>query len=143
MVKQSDIVLCNIPFMSVAYAPAGTSLLKACLQEKGFICTVKDYNIKLWDSLSDKKIIDDLENYFTVHTTLDTDTQVLVDQYYELIVSELVELNPRWIGFSVFTFQCQRATTEILQRLRSRYKGKIMVGGAGISTRGIASSNAE
>ena len=37
MVKQSDIVLCNIPFMSVAYAPAGTSLLKACLQEKGFI----------------------------------------------------------------------------------------------------------
>jgi len=62
MVKQSDIVLCNIPFMSVAYAPAGTSLLKACLQEKGFICTVKDYNIKLWDSLSDKKIIDDLEN---------------------------------------------------------------------------------
>ena len=67
MVKQSDIVLCNIPFMSVAYAPAGTSLLKACLQEKGFICTVKDYNIKLWDSLSEKKIIDDLENYFTVN----------------------------------------------------------------------------
>jgi len=143
MKDQSDIVLCNIPFMSVAYAPAGTSLLKACLQEQGFTCTVKDYNIKLWDSLSDKKIIDDLENYFTVNTSLDTDTQVLVDQYYELIVSELVKLDPKWIGFSVFTFQCQRATTEILQRLRGRYRGKIMVGGAGISTRGIASSNAD
>ena len=59
-----DLVLCNIPFMSVAYAPAGTSLLKACLQEAGFSCTVKDYNIKLWHSLSDKKIIADLENLF-------------------------------------------------------------------------------
>ena len=126
MVKQSDIVLCNIPFMSVAYAPAGTSLLKACLQEKGFICTVKDYNIKLWDSLSEKKIIDDLENYFTVNTSLDTDTQILVEQYYELIVSELVALNPRWIGFSVFTFQCQRATTEILQRLRRLIKDNLI-----------------
>ena len=91
----------------------------------------------------DKKIIADLENYFTVNTTLDTDTQILVNQYYELVIKELVELNPKWIGFSVFTFQCQRACTEILQRLRSRYKGRIMIGGAGISTRGIASSNAD
>ena len=143
MVKQTDLILCNIPFMSVAYAPAGTSLLKACLQEAGFSCTVKDYNIKLWHSLSDKKVIADLENYFTVNTTLDTDTQILVNQYYELIIKELLELNPKWIGFSVFTFQCQRATTEILRRLRGRYKGKIMIGGAGISTRGIASSNAD
>ena len=104
MVKQTDLILCNIPFMSVAYAPAGTSLLKACLQEAGFSCTVKDYNIKLWHSLSDKKTIADLENYFTVNTTLDTDTQILVNQYYELIIKELLELNPKWIGFSVFTF---------------------------------------
>ena len=143
MTKQTDLVLCNVPFISVAYAPAGTSLLKACLQEQGFTCTVKDYNIKLWQSLSDKKIIDDLENYFTVNTTLDTDTQILLEQYYELVVMELLDVNPSWIGFSVFTFQCQRATTEILQRLRGRYTGKIVVGGAGISTRGVASSNAD
>lgn len=143
MVKQTDMALLNIPFMSVAYAPAGTSLLKACLQKAGFSCVVKDYNIKLWHSLSDEKVIADLENYFTINGSLDTDTQVLVDQYYELVVNELLELNPRWIGFSVFTFQCQRATREILQKLRTRFKGKIMVGGAGISTRGIASSNAD
>ena len=47
MVKQTDMALLNIPFMSVAYAPAGTSLLKACLQKAGFSCVVKDYNIKL------------------------------------------------------------------------------------------------
>jgi hypothetical protein len=143
MIKKLDIVLCNIPFMSVAYAPAGTSLLKACVQQAGYTCTVKDYNIKLWNSLSDKKIIADLENYFSINSPLDTDTQILVDQYYELLIKELLSLNPTWIGFSVFTFQCQRATTEILRRLRPRFKGKIMIGGAGISTRGIASSNAD
>lgn len=143
MVKNLDIVLCNIPFMSVAYAPAGTSVLKACIQEAGFSCTVKDYNIKLWQSLSDKKLITNLENYFTINSTIDTDTQILVNQYYDLIINEIIALDPTWIGFSVFTFQCQRATTEILQRLRNRFKGKIMIGGAGISTRGIASSTAD
>ena len=143
MAKNLDIVLCNIPFMSVAYAPAGTSLLKACIQQAGYTCTVKDYNIKLWDSLSDTKTITDLENYFTINSSVETDTQILVNQYYDLIVNELLKLNPKWIGFSVFTFQCQRATTEILQRLRPKFKGRIMIGGAGISTRGIASSNAD
>ena len=58
--KDIDIVLCNIPFMSVAYAPAGTSLLKACIQEAGFTCTVKDYNIKLWQSQTNKETVDTL-----------------------------------------------------------------------------------
>ena len=116
MVKQTDMALLNIPFMSVAYAPAGTSLLKACIQEAGFTCIVKDYNIKLWHSLSDPKVIADLENYFTVNASLDTDTQILVDQYYDLVVEDLLKLNPKWIGFSVFTFQCQRATKEILKK---------------------------
>ena len=50
MAKKLDILLCNIPLMSVAYAPAGTSLLKACVQKKGFTCKVIDYNIKLWNA---------------------------------------------------------------------------------------------
>ena len=98
MVKQTDMALLNIPFMSVAYAPAGTSLLKACIQEAGFTCIVKDYNIKLWHSLSDPKVIADLENYFTVNASLDTDTQILVDQYYDLVVEDLLKLNPKWIA---------------------------------------------
>jgi hypothetical protein len=143
MAKNLDIVLCNVPFISVAYAPAGTSLLKACVQNAGYTCTVKDYNIKLWDSQTDKKIITELENYFTINSSVDPDLQILIEQYYNLIVKELVELAPRWIGFSVFTFQCQRATTELLRRLRPKFKGKITIGGAGISTRGIASTNAD
>ena len=141
--KDIDIVLCNIPFMSVAYAPAGTSLLKACIQEAGFTCTVKDYNIKLWQSQTNKETVANLENYFTIQTPADVELQALIEQYYKLIIDELIALNPRWIGFSVFTFQCQRATTEIVKRLRPKFQGRIMVGGAGISTRGIASSQAD
>lgn len=143
MKTKLDLVLCNIPFMSVAYAPAGTSLLKACVQEAGFTCKVKDYNIKLWDAQDNQEMITKLENYFTVGADLSLEEQQLVNQYYKLIVDELIELNPEWIGFSIFTFQCQRAAIEILKILRPKYKGKILIGGAGISTRGIASSQAD
>ena len=104
MENKPDIVLCNIPFMSVAYAPAGTSLLKACLQKAGFSCTVKDYNIKLWNAQTDDNIIAELENYFTINAKVSEEIQLLINQYYKIIVDEILELDPRWVGFSVFTF---------------------------------------
>ena len=143
MAKKLDILLCNIPLMSVAYAPAGTSLLKACVQKKGFTCKVIDYNIKLWNAQTDESVIAELENYFAVNSDVSEETNSLIQQYYKLIVEEILQINPRWVGFSVFTFQCQRATTEIVKLLRPKFKGRIMIGGAGISTRGIASSNAD
>jgi radical SAM superfamily enzyme YgiQ (UPF0313 family) len=143
MVKKIDLLLLNIPFMSVAYAPAGTSLLKACVQEKGYTCKVIDYNIKLWQAQSDEKTIAELENYFTINGDVSNETNELIQQYYRLICQEIIELDPKWVGFSVFTFLCQRATTEIIKMLRSKFNGKIMIGGAGISTKGIASSNAD
>lgn len=143
MEKNLDIALLNVPLMSVAYAPAGTSLLKACVQNAGYTCRVIDYNIKLWNAQTDKKIIADLENYFSINADVDLELKNLIDQYYKLVVKEIIELNPKNVGISVFTFQCQRATTELLKILRPVYKGKIIIGGAGISTRGIASSNAD
>jgi hypothetical protein len=143
MKKKLELLLLNIPLMSVAYAPAGTSLLKACVQKAGFTCKVIDYNIKLWNAQSDNKKISDLENYFSINADVDIELKNLIDQYYKLIVKEILEIDPKNVGFSVFTFQCQRATTEILKILRPVYKGKIIIGGAGISTRGIASSNAD
>lgn len=138
-----DLVLCNIPFMSVAYAPAGTSLLKACVQKAGFSCKVIDYNIKFWDKQTDHNLISELENYFTINSNVSEETFDIIDNFYNDIINELCDLSPNWIGFSVFTFQCQRATIEICKRLRKKYKGKVMIGGAGISTRGIASSQAD
>ena len=134
MVKKIDLLLLNIPFMSTAYAPAGTSLLKACVQKKGYTCKVVD---------SDENTIAELENYFTVNGDVSDETNELIQQYYRLICKEIVDLNPKWVGFSVFTFLCQRATTEIIKMLRQQFSGKIMIGGAGISTKGIASSNAD
>lgn len=143
MEKKLDLLLINVPLMSVAYAPAGTSLLKACVQSNGMSCKVVDYNIRFWDQQNNKDDISELENYFSINSDISTSLQKQIDQYYDNIVNDICSINPRWLGISVFTFQCQRATTEILQRLKGKFFGKCMVGGAGISTRGIASSNAD
>lgn len=143
MEKKLDLVLINVPLMSVAYAPAGTSLLKACVQSNGMSCKVIDYNIKFWTEQNNKDEISELENYFAINSDVSPALKKRIDHYYENIVQEICRMAPRWLGISVFTFQCQRATTEILQKLKGRFFGKCMVGGAGISTRGIASSNAD
>lgn len=143
MQKKLDLVLINVPLMSVAYAPAGTSLLKACVQRAGFSCKVIDFNIKFWNQQSDNGEIAELENYFSINSDVSDKLARRIDEYYNDIVDRVCELDPRWLGISVFTFQCQRATTEILRKIREKFSGKCMVGGAGISTRGIASSNAD
>jgi radical SAM superfamily enzyme YgiQ (UPF0313 family) len=47
------------------------------------------------------------------------------------------------LGISVFTFQCQIFTRLLLQRLRPKFAGSIVVGGAGLSTNGIAAAQAD
>jgi hypothetical protein len=61
MEKKLDLLLINVPLMSVAYAPAGTSLLKACVQSRGFTCKVIDFNIDFWNKQNDKDEIAELE----------------------------------------------------------------------------------
>jgi radical SAM superfamily enzyme YgiQ (UPF0313 family) len=74
------------------------------------------------------------------NTTLSSVAQLYLDQYYQQVINEIIEINPKFLGISVFTFQCQIFTQQLLQRLRPKFKNKILVGGAGLSTNGIASS---
>lgn len=136
-----DLLLLNVPRLSVIYPPLGTSLLKGIVESAGFSCNVTDYNLDLYNqSKDDTQMFEELEKYFTVKIQPSINVQHWLDNWYNAVVSEIVAANPTWVGISVFTFHCQQATLDIVTLLRKVYTGKIVIGGAGISSNGIASN---
>jgi len=134
-----DLLLINVPRISLVYPPAGTSLLKGVVEQQGFTCTVKDANFELLDSIKDPDDFETITNYFTIpNAEITTHCQNIIDKWYTDLINYIIKLNPKHVGISVFTFECQVATRELCKLLRQVYKGKIIIGGAGLSTTGIA-----
>lgn len=135
-----DLLLINLPRISLVYPPAAPSLLKGVVEKVGFTATVKDYNLNLFSELDDPDLFNSISNYFTItDLKVDNKTQNIINAFYQKTVEDILKINPKFLGISVFTFECQRATEELLQRLRPVYQGKVIIGGAGLSTNGIAS----
>lgn len=138
-----DILLANVPQISLIYPPAGTSLLKGVCEANGFTARVVDYNLRLYTDCNDVNIKKELDQYFSLndeHSVLGRKTKNYLNVYLDEIVQEILELDPKWFGVSVFTFQCQIFTKMLMVKLRPKFKGKIVIGGAGLSTNGIAAS---
>ena len=136
-----DILLINVPQISLVYPPAATSLLKGICEQNGYTAQVKDYNLKLYQEC-DASIAQKLDQYFSLNdstSSLETREHEYLNAYYQQVINEIIDINPRWLGISVFTFQCQLFTKQLLEKLRPVFKNKIVIGGAGLSTNGIAS----
>ena len=126
----TDILLVNVPRISLVYPPAGTSLLKGICEQQGFTCTVKDANFELLDSIKDADDFENITNYFTIpNAEITPRCQNIIDTWYKELVDYIVDVNPRHVCISVFTFECQVATRELCELLKQVYKGKIIIGG--------------
>ena len=135
-----DCLFINVPQISLVYPPAAPSLLKGICEAAGFTARVKDYNLELYNQCTDYNIKQELDQYFSLNDhahVLSDATYVYLNLYYDQVVADIIEINPRWLGISVFTFQCQIFTVQLLRRLRPHFPNKIMIGGAGLSTNGI------
>jgi hypothetical protein len=136
-----DCLFINVPQISLVYPPAATSLLKGICEQHGYSARVRDLNLEMYYRCSDNNIISELDQYFSLNdhgSRLTAATEQWLSDYLDQVVSEIVDQNPRWLGISVFTFQCQIFSYRLLQRLRFSFPGQIVIGGAGLSTNGIS-----
>ena len=94
-----DLLLLNVPRISLVYPPAATSLLKGIAEQQGFTCTVKDSNFELLDSIKDKDDFEIITNYFTIpNAEITSHCQKIIDTWYTNLVNYIVKLNPRHVG---------------------------------------------
>jgi len=138
-----DLLLINVPSISLVYPPAATSLLKGVAEKAGYTATVRDYNLHLFSPIKDDiDLFTQVSNYFTIKSTqLNQTAQDIIENFYDYCIQDILDVNPSFLGISVFTFECQRATEELLTKLKPLYKGKVIIGGAGLSTTGIAADS--
>jgi hypothetical protein len=134
----TDIIFLNVPLMSLSFPAAGTNLLKGIVENHGFKARVLDLNYKLFEHVG-QEIYDEYANYFTLEGSIPSNLEPQYNHFLDQHVDWIVAQNPRYVGVSVFTFECQKATKDICQKLRDRAPEiSIVLGGAGLSTTGIA-----
>lgn len=132
-----DILIVSVPGMVCQSPPAAPALLKASVIQAGFSCQTIDFNILMYKEPNTD--IGQLESYFT--TGLNPAQEPLAKQLIQRWVDQIIEINPTYVGISVFTYQNRIATRLFCEEIKKRSNIKIVLGGQGLSDGGIQGLN--
>jgi radical SAM superfamily enzyme YgiQ (UPF0313 family) len=131
-----DIVLVIVPRIldDFGYTPAGPALLKGALTANGFTSKILDFNADLeskYQNNQDQLIA--ISNYFMTHSFYNAELFKQIEKLIDEWSTKILELNPVWVGISVFTYDSGRASRLLAIRLKSKNPNiKIVFGGAGL-----------
>ena len=120
------------------YTPAGAALIKGSVVNAGYSCKVIDFNSRLDDlyaSDPDNNQNIAIDNFFLYYNFYSQSTWAVVSRLIEQWAEEIVELNPVWLGISLFSYNSQRASRLLAIKVKElNPKIKIVIGGGGIAT---------
>jgi radical SAM superfamily enzyme YgiQ (UPF0313 family) len=131
-----DLVICFLPPYPLNSLPAAPAILKACVEHYGFTVKTVDLNQYLYSTHSnrDVEVYNDLANTF--HPYIDyanADNRQSIDLFISNSVSKIIELNPKYVGFTVFSSYTHKATYLMCRQLKKQAPHiKIIVGGRGV-----------
>ena len=137
-----DLLVVSVPYTDTTYPLQAPAIIKASVEQYGYKAQTFDLNHEFIKSHNEDNF-EFLKNFFSFGTTDDKNKIHIAEQYIQRVVEELLQkYSPTWLAISVFTYQCQ-TFTEMLSREVKRVKPwiKIVVGGQGITTQGINSSD--
>lgn len=136
-----DIAIINVPCVLLKAPLVAPALLKGSLVSAGFTVKTIDFNIKFFNELKDHPNFLDFQTYFLEGVIADSKKEQL-DEYINCWVDSILAVNPKWVGISVFTYQCRIATTRFCQLIKQKNSEiKIVLGGQGLSQGGINGDN--
>jgi radical SAM superfamily enzyme YgiQ (UPF0313 family) len=127
-----DIVIISTPGVMRKLPQAAPALLKGVVEEAGFTCKTIDFNVRFYNEVIDS---DALETYFS--TGLNVEEQDRASNLVKDWAKDILKLNPKFIGISVFTYQNRIATKLFCEHIRKLSTVKIILGGQGLSDGGI------
>ena len=131
-IQSVDIVIIAVPGVMRKSPQAAPALLKGSVEAAGFTCTTIDFNIRFYQEVNNYHA---LETYFGIG--LNTEEHDRADALVENWTKDILKLNPKFIGISVFTLQNRIATKLFCQHIRKLSTVKIILGGQGLSDGGI------
>jgi len=128
-----DIIIVSTPGIGSNTPQAAPALLKGSVESAGFSCKTVDFNLRLYQTF--KKDVDRFNSYFMVGSNPEIDEQA--KSFVENCAKELVAMNPRYIGLSVFTYQNKISTRLFCEYIKKLSNISIILGGQGLSEGGL------
>ena len=129
----TDILFCSLPYTNLDYIYNAPAILKGVVVANGYRAHTRDLGVELF-----KFCNSDLEKFYRVQQYFLTDNSEhtdLIDEFYNKFIDSIKDDPPRYIGFSVLSFQTHTAVWEIVQKIRkANIDTKIVVGGRGLES---------
>lgn len=131
-----DAIILNVPRIGPSRPSAGTALIKSLLNKQNITNKIYDINLDFFNQF----IVDhgsdqwhELDLYFyTENTVLSDQTASNYKKFIQRWVDQILSHNPKYLLISVFTWQCQKFTTDFLKTIRPITDAKIVIGGQGM-----------
>lgn len=121
----------NTPSVELERPPAAAAVISACVKKVGWDCDQFDFNLYLNNTV-DSETWQELEQYWRCkRLTLTDGTAKILKDTLEKFIDQVIAVNPDMVGVTVFSRMSVMAAWTVLQALRPRYTGKIVIGGSG------------
>jgi radical SAM superfamily enzyme YgiQ (UPF0313 family) len=127
-----DIVIITVPGLMQRIPQAAPALLKGTVEAAGFTCRTLDFNLQFYQEVSDYQ---QMESYFM--TGLNPEEESNASELIKKWTLDIIKLNPKFVGISVFTYQNRVATELFCRHIKQLSNIKIILGGQGLSDGGI------
>lgn len=131
--KSIDILFSSVPYTDTQEPVMAPGYLKAIAQEAGFKSMALDLNIDIVNKTQTHPKSDAIiEAYFQESPMIPEIADIFVE-HIDYVVDQLLKHNPKIIGLSLLTHNCQRFTRWLVVRLRQLSpETRILLGGSGI-----------
>lgn len=125
----TDLLLLSVPYTATRQAPAAPAILKSVATQHGFTVTFIDWNAEI---LAKGGKIEETFRDFAVSNVI-KDKLCIYNETADLI-ERIKQINPQYIGISVFTYNSLPITKFLCLFLRQSLPNiKIILGGQGLS----------
>lgn len=130
-----DIVFLSVPRIAPVRPAAGLPVLKTLATQAGKTSRILDLNQDFYMNFTKQnaQVAKEIDEYYVLRDSkLSDETKAQYEAWMDSWIDCVLALKPELVGISIFSWQSQKFVLDFLSRFRSRYSGKIIVGGQGL-----------
>ena len=128
-----DMVICSVPWTETDMPLMAPAALKPIVEKAGFSCLAVDLNAEVVQQLTTSA---DRTKYiqFFMDGILDDSIKQEVNDLFNVLSDQILQVNPKFVGISVFTLHSRVATEYLCNCIKKKNANvQILIGGAGCS----------
>jgi hypothetical protein len=129
-----NLILVSLPKVELSYPPGALAILSSIAKENNYNVTIFDYNLDLFDNLSDNEW-QQLENWNSfADDSINIDLESKLKIFFIQGLGSKINEQTQFVCYSVFSYFSNRIATKILKWHRESFTTTSVVGGTGVST---------